>query len=504
MNELEPYFFDTNKELQRYFVNNYILFAKENNEIKIFLNEKYENISQDFINNFDFEIEKYEIKYIENEVFENLLHKFLQKEKDIQISEINSDTEKIIENDFEYNVEEFLKNSEDLLTNEESAPLIKFVNSIFYQSIKEKASDIHIEIHENKGKIRFRINGSLIDYLEINSKIIPSIISRIKVISNLDIAEKRIPQDGRTQVQIAGKKLDIRISTLPTYYGERVVLRILMQSGDIPSIKELGFDQNKIELFKKLLSYSYGIILVTGPTGSGKSTTLHSFLQEVSTPDKNIITVEDPIEYKSNNINQIQVNNKVGLTFAEGLRSILRQDPDVIMVGEIRDEETARIAIKAAQTGHLVFSTLHTNNSTASIIRLIDMGIEPFLISSSVIGVIAQRLVKVLCNSCKLEHITNEEENNLLGLKKSISIFKEKGCSKCNNTGYSGRKAVGEILTIDTNLKKIIKKDIDDVTLREFYIKNNNLTLQKQFKQMVINGKTSIKEIVRLGIKDEE
>jgi len=336
------------------------------------------------------------------------------------------------------------------------------------------------------------------------------IINRIKVISNLDISEKRIPQDGRTQIKIAKKTTDIRVSIIPTYYGEKAVLRLLMQSDDIPSLKELGFNEDITKGFKELLEHSYGMILVTGPTGSGKSTTLHSFLQTIASPEKNIITVEDPVEYKADNINQIQVNPKVGLTFANALRSILRQDPDIIMVGEIRDKETATIAIQAALTGHLMLSTLHTNNAPATITRLMDMGIEPFLIASSLIGVLSQRLVRILCE-CKEEDNSKESFEEIekiirkfpnLNRYKIKKLYKAKGCPKCNFTGYKKRKAVGELFIMNDDTKELIAKGTNDTELKNEMIKHGMKTLKENIFELLISGETSLNEAIRTGLKD--
>ena len=286
------------------------------------------------------------------ESFERLRNKFRELQTTNEFERMETPTEELIE--AEADLLEFIQSAQDLLSGEASAPVIKLVNSLFFQAIKKGASDIHIESHERRGEVRLRIDGALKKHIELDRKITQLVINRIKVISSLDISEKRLPQDGRTQVSISGKTLDVRVSILPTYHGERVVMRILMQSEHIPSLEELGFDPELTRAFYRLLTHSHGMLLVTGPTGSGKSTTLHSFLQHIASPDRNIITIEDPVEYNAENINQIQVNEKVGLTFAAGLRSILRQDPDVVMVGEIRDQETARIAIQAALTGHLM------------------------------------------------------------------------------------------------------------------------------------------------------
>ena len=379
----------------------------------------------------------------------------------------------------------------DILNTEDSAPIIKFVNSMFYQAIKKRASDIHIETHEFYGEIRFRIDGVLITQAKIDKKIISLVINRIKVISDLDISEKRIPQDGRCQIKLAKKTTDIRVSIIPTYFGEKAVLRLLMESEDIPSLNELGFNKIVSEGFKELLNHSYGMILVTGPTGSGKSTTLHSFLQTIATPQKNIITIEDPVEYKANNINQIQVNNKVGLTFAKGLRSILRQDPDIIMVGEIRDFETAQIAIQAALTGHLMLSTLHTNNAAATITRLMDMGIKPYLISSSLIGILSQRLVRILCE-CK------EKD----GIFEGVEIYKAKGCEKCNFTGYKGRKAIGELFIMNDEIKEMIAKGANEIEIKKAMIKHGMKTLKENLIELLKTSQTSLEEAIRVGLKD--
>ncbi|WP_037940770.1 GspE/PulE family protein [Sulfurospirillum arcachonense] len=428
-----------------------------------------------------------EVAFLDEDSYERLFHRYLEHKKDNDLNSSFSEDEKedFLEDDL--SLSEFLKTSSDILTNEESAPIIKFVNSLFYQAIKKNASDIHIETHDDRGIVRFRIDGVLVKHVDLDKHIINLIVNRIKVISNLDISEKRVPQDGRTIVKIAKKSLDIRVSVLPTYYGERVVMRMLMDSSKIPTLEELGFDEDLTQSFRALLSHSYGMILVTGPTGSGKSTTLHSFLKTIATPEKNIITVEDPVEYKTNDINQIQVNTKSGLTFSSGLRSILRQDPDVIMVGEIRDSETAKIAIQSALTGHLMLSTLHTNNTTAAITRLVDMGIEEFLISSSLLGVLAQRLVRKLCVHCK---------------KEDGEFFTATGCSHCNFTGYAGRVAVGELFLIDDDVKSMLKEGMKDFEIREAMQKKGLVLLSSKIEVLVKDGTTSLQEGLRVGMRD--
>ena len=398
---------------------------------------------------------------------------------------------------------EFIQNSQNLLSSEESAPIIKLVNSLFFQAIKKGASDIHIEMHEKKGEVRFRIDGALKKHLDLDKSVTNLVINRIKVISNLDISEKRIPQDGRTQVTISKKKLDVRVSVLPTYYGERVVMRILMQSESIPTLEELGFEEAITKEFYKLLNHSHGMILVTGPTGSGKSTTLHSFLQYIASPDKNIITVEDPVEYNADHVNQIQVNEKVGLTFAAGLRSILRQDPDVVMVGEIRDQETAQIAIQAALTGHLLLSTLHTNDATSSITRLIDIGVKDYLISSTLIGVLAQRLTRKLCPHCKMPTRLPGEVIKELKLDPNRVYYKAVGCKSCDFTGYSGRQAVGELFIMTQEVKDMMKSGLNDHEIRVAMKKNGMKTIADKLRDMMESGLTSYEEAIRVGILDE-
>jgi len=474
-----------------------VLFTKINNIICTVVNS--ENLSKSFTYLSKLDID-YKLVQMDNDSFARLNRKFLEIRSDESFDNMEQDKDHSDDED-DIDLVDFLQNSADILTSEESAPIIKFVNSLFYQAVKKKASDIHIETHEFKGEVRFRVDGVLVKHLDLNRKIANLIISRIKVISNLDIAEKRVPQDGRTQIKIAGVTLDIRVSSLPTYYGERIVMRILMQSDDIPTLEDLGFEENEIAIFRELLKHSNGLLLVTGPTGSGKSTTLHTFLQEVASPYKNIITVEDPVEYKADNINQIQVNTKVGLTFSSGLRSILRQDPDVIMIGEIRDSETAEIAVQSALTGHLVLSTLHTNNSTASIARLVDMKVENFLIGSSLLGVLAQRLVRTLCE-CKEEDFIAEEYANEFDLPLNSKIFKPKGCIKCNFTGYSGRKAVGEIFVIDDDVQSLIKDTSDDYQIRALMAKKGMNFLSDKLKTLLLNHTTSLEEVIRVGIKD--
>lgn len=476
-------------------VKNFLLFSIHEEEVSAFICERYLAEATNYYSKLK---NKYPLHLLDEDSFDRLYNRFLELRTDRTMESMQENTVEDSEEDI--SLTDFLRTSSDILTSEESAPIIKFVNALFYQAVKKRASDIHIEVQEKRGEVRFRIDGMLIKNADLDKKIVNLIVSRIKVISNLDISEKRIPQDGRTQIKIAGETLDVRVSILPTFYGERVVMRLLMTSAQIPKISELGFDASLISDVKKLLRSSHGIILVTGPTGSGKTTSLHSFLREVEEPQKNLLTVEDPVEYKSDNIAQIQVNEKAGLTFATALRSILRQDPDVIMIGEIRDEETASIAIRAALTGHLVFSTLHTNSAAATISRLADMKIEPFLISSSLLGILAQRLVRVLCESCKEEDTIAEEFATDYNLDIDTKIFKANGCKECGYSGYSGRRSIGELLVMDDLVKDILKTTTDEHTIKTTLEINGLVTISKQLLKMLQDGKTSLDEAIRIGL----
>jgi general secretion pathway protein E len=443
----------------------------------------------------------YPIVKMDEESFERLKNKFLEIQTGSDFEDMGTTSDELIE--VESDLLEFIRNSQDLLSSEESAPIIKLVNSLFFQAIKKGASDIHIESNEHRGEVRLRMDGALKKHLDLDKSITTLVINRIKVISNLDISEKRVPQDGRTQLSISGKNIDVRVSILPTYHGERVVMRILSQSEHIPTLESLGFTEDITKDLYKLLNHAHGMILVTGPTGSGKSTTLHACLQHIATPDKNIITVEDPVEYNADHVNQIQVNDKVGLTFAAGLRSILRQDPDVIMVGEIRDQETAQIAIQAALTGHLLLSTLHTNDATSSLTRLMDMGIEGYLLSSTLIGVLAQRLVRKLCNHCKVPVILPNPVIKELDLDDRSIYYKAVGCKKCDFSGYSGRQAVGELFIMSQEVKELMKKGLNDHEIREVMRSQGMETISDKLKAMMKSGITSYEEALRVGIMDE-
>jgi len=486
------------KENYEIALKNFVLFGIYQEKEVIFVSNNKINIAFDFINKNNLQED---VICLDEVSFEKLFNKYVEIKTDKQMNDISDVQEQTVVDEDEISVAEFLQTSSDIMTSEESAPIIKFVNSLFYQAIKKKASDIHIEVHEFKGEIRYRINGVLTKHIELDKNIMLLVVSRIKVISQLDISEKRLPQDGRTSIKLSGRTLDIRVSVLPTFYGERVVLRILMQSEDIPSLENLGIDNILTKQLEKLSSNAHGMILVTGPTGSGKSTTLHSLLHKIQSRDKNIITVEDPVEYKSDTINQIQVNEAVGLTFASGLRSILRQDPDIIMVGEIRDNETASIAVQSALTGHLVFSTLHTNTAPSAITRLLDMGVERFLISSALLGVLAQRLVRVVCDKCKEEEQISSYYANELNVQENTIICKEVGCKECNFTGYKKRIAIAELFLMEENVQTVLKQNVDDTILNELASKNGMVSIKQQLINMVLNKSTTLSEAIRVGLK---
>jgi general secretion pathway protein E len=395
-----------------------------------------------------------------------------------------------------------IEETADLLDDTSDAPIIKLVNHVISQSIKARASDIHIEPYQDSFKIRYRVDGILYDLLTPPKWIQNSVISRIKVMAKLNIAEKRLPQDGRIEVKVGDQEIDVRISTLPTTFGERVVMRLLNKSESIFKLSEIGLARERLEILENIIKTPHGIILVTGPTGSGKTTTLYAILKTINTPDINIITIEDPVEYQIRGINQIQVNAKIDLTFARGLRSIVRQDPDVILIGEIRDKETADIAVQSALTGHLVFSTLHTNDSASAITRLVDIGVEPFLISSAVVAVAAQRLVRVLCDECKKPYQPDEIALNNVGLTleqiHDHSLFKAQGCSACFHTGYKGRMAIIEIMQMNESLKQLILKTYDANLIRQEALNNQMVTLRQAGIQKVLDGHTTIEEVFRV------
>ncbi len=383
---------------------------------------------------------------------------------------------------------------------DDDAPVIRLVNTLLSRAVKEKASDIHVEPYEKDMVIRFRVDGILYDVFKPPKKLQNAITSRIKVMGNLNIAEKRLPQDGRIPLKIGGKDIDVRLNTVPTSHGERCVMRLQDRSNVILNLEQLGFSDENLEKLGDLLTRTYGIVLVTGPTGSGKSTTLYASLQKLNSIDTNIITVEDPVEQRIHGIGQIQVNSKIGLTFASGLRAILRQDPDTIMIGEIRDLETAEIAINSSLTGHLVLSTIHTNDAAGAFPRLIDMGCEPFLIATSLLGVISQRLVRVLCPHCKTPHQPSEIEMRNLGLSSSQiqghNIHKAVGCNKCSNKGYIGRTLIQELLTVTEEVRTLIMQRKDSGAIKKKAIEQGMKTFRDHGLHKVINGITTIEELL--------
>ncbi|HEX2549899.1 MAG TPA: type II secretion system ATPase GspE [Gammaproteobacteria bacterium] len=390
-----------------------------------------------------------------------------------------------------------LPKPEDLLEKQDDAPIIRLLNAMLSEAIKEGASDVHIETFENHVSVRFRVDGVLREILEPQRILAPLIVSRIKVMAKLDIAEKRLPQDGRITLRIAGRAVDVRVSTMPTSHGERIVLRLLDKQTARLDLAQLGMEEQSLNLIKKLINHPHGIILVTGPTGSGKTTTLYAALTSLNNQTRNILTVEDPIEFDLPGIGQTQVNYKVNMTFAKGLRAILRQDPDVVMVGEIRDLETAQIAIQASLTGHLVLSTLHTNSAIGAITRLDDMGIEPFLLSSSLIGVLAQRLLRLLCVHCKKASMATTAECEILHVPENTLIYRPVGCLHCRDTGYSGRSGVYEFIAIDETLRNMIHERAPEQQLKKYA-----RTLFKSIRQdgyaRVLCGDTSLEEILRV------
>lgn len=382
-----------------------------------------------------------------------------------------------------------------------NAPIVKLVNTMLEQGVHNRASDIHIEPYEKHIRVRYRIDGALKQLFQYEIQLLPAIVARIKIMSGMDIAEKRNPQDGRISINVDRKDYDIRVSSLPTSYGEKVVMRINSKEGFNIGKEALGFFKNDLEKFEGILSNPFGIILVTGPTGSGKSTTLYTSLNELNNESINIVTVEDPVESQIEGINQVQVHEKAGLTFATALRSILRQDPDVIMIGEIRDGETAEIAVKASVTGHLVVSTLHTNDAPSTITRLVDMGIEPFLIGASVVGIIAQRLVRKLCPKCREKFEAGEYERRVLGLDKdeSQSLYRAVGCHVCNNTGYQGRLGVYEIMPVDHAIREIINVNGTADDIRKVALESGMRTLRYNSARLVKKGVTTVEEMMRIS-----
>ncbi len=390
------------------------------------------------------------------------------------------------------------------------AAVIQMVNLIFAQAVRDGVSDIHIEPYEREVKVRFRVDGILHDTIQPPKRMHAAIISRLKILAEMNIAERRLPQDGRIKVTIAGRQIDVRVSIVPTVLGERAVLRILDKGTAMLGLQQLGMRDDSLALFRKLINVPYGKLLVTGPTGSGKSTTLYAALQEIYSPALNILTIEDPVEYQVAGIGQIQVRPNIGLTFASGLRSIVRQDPDVIMVGEIRDHETAEISIHAALTGHLVFSTLHTNDAPSAITRLLDMGVEPYLAASSIVGVLAQRLIRVNCKSCSAPSEESEDALIAIGLdpneyRGDNSPFRKgQGCDKCGGTGFKGRRGVFELLSVDEEVRRMTVERLPASKIREHALKNQGMrTLLGDGRLAILEGQSTIKEVLRVCQRDD-
>jgi len=395
---------------------------------------------------------------------------------------------------------EISQEPEDLLESADEAPVIRLVNSLLQEAIKERASDVHIEPFENEIRVRFRVDDVLYEPMKpLPRSLQSSIVSRVKIMGGLNIAEKRLPQDGRIRLKIAGKDYDVRLSTVPIAHGERVVMRLLPRTQELLDLSKIGFNPKQLTVMHRLIARPNGIILVTGPTGSGKTTTLYSALAGINTEDKNILTVEDPVEIQLKGVGQIEVNPKVGLTFSSGLRSILRQDPNIVLIGEIRDLETAEIAIQASLTGHLVFSTLHTNDAPGAITRLVDMGVEPFLVGSSLAAVVAQRLVRVLCSTCKKPHLATAEELAEIGVRtqQSVQIYEPEGCPACNNTGYRGRKGIFELMLIDDDIRALITQNTDSKTIKKQAMAKGMNSLRADGARKVLQGITSVAEVIR-------
>lgn len=395
-----------------------------------------------------------------------------------------------------------LPKAEDLLESEDDAPIVRLINALLTQAVRENASDIHIEPFESRSVVRFRQDGVLREIVQPQRVIHGILVSRIKIMAQLDIAEKRLPQDGRITLRLAGRPVDVRVSTLPTGHGERVVLRLLDKQAGKLDLGNLGMSKDTQKELEHLVHQPHGIILVTGPTGSGKTTTLYASLSRIDTSRLNIMTVEDPVEYDLDGIGQTQVNAKIDMDFARALRSILRQDPDVIMIGEIRDLETAQIAVQASLTGHLVLATLHTNDSVGAVTRLVDMGVEPFLVASSLIGVLAQRLIRQLCPECRRKHKPSKSERELLDtdkMPKSLQLYSPVGCSECGNTGYHGRSGIYELLNVDEKLRALIHDEAAESKLRSYAESKGMLSLREDGMRWIRSGDTSLEEVLRVA-----
>ena len=405
-----------------------------------------------------------------------------------------------------HDVIEQLSGREDLLDNASRAPVIKLVNLILFEAVKTNASDVHVQPHEDRLMVRLRIDGVLYDAYTLPKNLQEEIISRIKVMGRMNIAEKRLAQDGRATAQIGDRAIDLRIATLPTSYGERVVIRLLDKSARLYDLTELGMDPGTLAIFERLITIEHGLILVTGPTGSGKSTTLYSALNRINGKEKNILTLEDPIEYQLEGISQTQVSDKKGMTFASGLRRVLRQDPDIIMVGEIRDLETATMAIQSSLTGHLVFSTLHTNDAASAVTRLLDLGIEPYLVASSLVGVLAQRLVRRVCSQCAAPYRPAPSELEWLGIERAATLRMRHGagCSACRNTGYSGRLGAFELLALSDDIRRLVQARASAAEIKEAALQAGTRTLRDDGIEKILAGITTIAEVERVTLKSPE
>ena len=437
----------------------------------------------------------FHLKQVKSEDFDRFLGDHYQEDGEGDLRSMADMGEELDLDDFS----ESLAESQDLLDSDDDAPIIRFINTILKRAIKEGASDIHFEPYENQLVVRTRVDGILQEVTTQPSKVIPIVISRLKVMAELDIAEKRIPQDGRITRKVGGKTVDMRVSTLPSGSSERVVLRLLDRQAGKLTLPQLGMSDVTLDGLQQCIEKPHGIFLVTGPTGSGKTTTLYASLDKLNDTKRNILTVEDPIEYYIDGIGQTQVNNKVDMSFARGLRAILRQDPDVVMVGEIRDLETADISVQASLTGHMVFSTLHTNTAISSITRLRDMGVEPFLLSSTVTGVLAQRLVRRLCSSCKVPHTMSASEAKKIGMpdEEGTEIFKSTGCIECNGLGYAGRTGIHELVIINDELQTLIHDGASELEL-ERVARQSTCSILEDGAKKIIAGVTTIEEVLRV------
>ncbi|MFV0441779.1 MAG: GspE/PulE family protein [Lachnospirales bacterium] len=410
--------------------------------------------------------------------------------------EVDKAIQEFSEQNINFGVDSDLFIEEEEVTN---APMVRLVNTILNQAVKQQVSDIHIEPFEDRVRVRFRIDGELIEAMTSTKATHLAIATRIKIIGGMDIAEKRRPQDGRLETVILGRSIDMRISVIPTVFGEKIVIRLLDRSKLMVSREALNLTGNNEKVFNKMLRAPEGMILITGPTGSGKTTTLYTVLSEFNKIQDNIVTVEDPVEYKIDGINQVQVNDKAGLTFASSLRSILRQDPDIVMIGEIRDAETAELACRSAITGHLVFSTLHTNDTVSTVNRLIDMGIDNYLVSSSIVGVVAQRLVRKVCESCKETYTITPDEKILIDVEDDFEVTRGRGCNTCNQTGYKGRTAIHEVLLVDQKIRQMISKDEYTDVIKTAAVENGLVTLNASCLNLVRAGITTVEEMVKVA-----